>query len=408
MSETPPARRQAESHPSADRVLAITHLAVFATSLFVRATDPVIPKIAADFAMDVGTVALVSTAFAFPYAIVQPVLGGLADYVGKIRMMTWSLAIVVVAALMGALAPNFQLLIASRVFAGIVVGGIFPISLAIAGDLVPVHRRQVAVGRLLAAAMLGNLLGSPSAGMIADLIGWRGIFVVIALFAAGAFAAAAYGLRGVTTGVAPAADLRAVAIGYRTILCNPLAKFCFGSVLLEGIFLFGVFPYVASQLLPPGEDRAVIAGVVIAGFGLGGVVYSYSVPLLLRRFGETWMMRAGGCLMGVGLLLASARLPWPLAFASVALTGLAFYSLHGVIQIYVTELAPAARGSAIALHSSFFYFGQALGPVAWRYGLASIGLPAMAAVSAVVLAIIGFVCAATLRRPPRGSGRPPS
>ena len=50
-------------------------LAVFATTLFVRAVDPVIPRIADHFAMDLHTVALLATAFALPYAIMQPVLG---------------------------------------------------------------------------------------------------------------------------------------------------------------------------------------------------------------------------------------------------------------------------------------------------------------------------------------------
>lgn len=407
MKQTLPAPGRAEP-PSADRVLAIVRMAVFATSLFVRATDPLVPKIAADFAMDAATVALLSTGFALPYAVVQPVLGALADMIGKTRLMTISLAMVTAAAFVGALAPNFPVLLGSRVLAGVVAGGSFPISLAIAGDLVPVHQRQVAIGRLLAASMLGNLLGSPCAGLIGDLFGWRSVFVVIGLFASAALVAAAIGFRGVTTGAQPAGDLRAIAAGYRTILRNPLAKICFGAVLLEGIALFGVFPYVASLLLPPGETRAAIAGLVLAGFGLGGVVYSFTVPMLLRQFGEPWMMRAGGFLMGVGLLLACARLPWPLAFASFALMGFAFYSLHGVIQIYVTELAPSARGSATALHSSFFFFGQAMGPVAWRYGLAAAPLPMVATVSAVVLTLIGLVCAAWLRRPKRASGRLPS
>ena len=42
--------------------------------------------------------------------------------------------------------------------------------------------------------------------------------------------------------------------------------------------------------------------------------------------------------------------------------------LHGVIQIYASELAPKARGSAMAMHSASFFFGNAIGPVV--YGLA--------------------------------------
>ena len=53
----------------------------------------------------------------------------------------------------------------SRIATGVAAGGIFPVALAVAGDLVPIHQRQVAISRLLAAGMLGNLLGIPMAGI---------------------------------------------------------------------------------------------------------------------------------------------------------------------------------------------------------------------------------------------------
>src|ERR1700759_2234440 len=88
----------ATREPSSDRVLALSMVAVFATTLFMRAIDPVIPQIAADFAVEPHTVALLATAFSLPYAIMQPVLGGIADAWGKTRLMTWSLLALVVSA----------------------------------------------------------------------------------------------------------------------------------------------------------------------------------------------------------------------------------------------------------------------------------------------------------------------
>ena len=126
----------------------------------------------------------------------QPVLGGLADAFGKTRLMTWSLVALVISAGIGAVAQSFTVLLASRVLSGIVAGGVFPISVAIAADLVTVEQRQVAVGRMLAAAMIGNVLGSPAAGLAADLIGWRGVFVGMGVLAASAMVAAIVGFRG--------------------------------------------------------------------------------------------------------------------------------------------------------------------------------------------------------------------
>jgi len=78
--------------------------------------------------------------------------------------------------------------------------------------------------------------------------------------------------------------------------------------------------------------------------------------------------------------------------------GFGFYLLHGCIQVYVTELAPSARGSATAGHSMFFFLGQAAGPVVYGAGLTSVGITPVLAVGAVALAATGWTCALCLRR----------
>jgi len=154
---------------SPQRILATVWLAVFSSSLFFRAVDPIIPQIAADLSEPAETVALLATAFALPYALMQPALGAMGDVLGKTRTMFACLVIVTIATFAGAFAWNLPILMASRVASGIVAGGIFPISLALVAQIVPIKGRQVAVSRLLAGGMLGNLLGSSASGVIADL-----------------------------------------------------------------------------------------------------------------------------------------------------------------------------------------------------------------------------------------------
>ncbi|HYI91595.1 MAG TPA: MFS transporter, partial [Beijerinckiaceae bacterium] len=61
--------------PAIFRLLAVLSLVAFASSLSVRAVDPVIPLVAADLAVSTATAALLSTAFELPYALTQPILG---------------------------------------------------------------------------------------------------------------------------------------------------------------------------------------------------------------------------------------------------------------------------------------------------------------------------------------------
>ncbi|MFY9601507.1 MAG: MFS transporter [Pseudolabrys sp.] len=369
---------------------------IFATSLFMRSVDPVIPQIATGLAVATATAAMLSTAFTLPYALVQPVLGALADMFSKTRLIALCMLIVGIATLACGLATNFETLMVLRIIAGMTAGGIFPIAFAVAGDRVPVAQRQVAFGKLLFAAMSGNLLGASAAGVIGDLIGWRGVFFVTGAINLIALAFAMPGFREMADS-AGRFDPSTLIPNYRAIFHNPLAKYCFGAVFVEAIFLFCVFPYMATLLHT--EASASIAGIVIAGFGVGGIFYTVSVSWLLAYVGENRLMAAGGMVMAFCLIVIALRAPWPVEFANFILLGFGFYMLHGCIQVYVTELAPSARGSAMAGHSFFFFLGQAVGPVVYGVGLNSVGVTPVLLVGAAALTATGWICALRLIRP---------
>jgi predicted MFS family arabinose efflux permease len=372
---------------------------VFAQTLFTRAVDPVVPMIAADLAIDVKTAALLSSAYTFPYALVQPALGVTADFFGKTRLMNLCLLVVAVSALACALATSCSLLVAMRVAAGVVAGGVFPVAMALTGDLVPINQRQVAIGRLLAVGLTGNLVGSSIAGVIGDLFGWRGVFAILGLFGAVVTVADFFAFRGVVTPPPAPFHRAAVVANFRGIFADPRAKVCFVSVFLEAVFIHGLFPYVALLLLQIGEARASVAGLLIACFAMGGVFYSLSVPVLIVRVRERRLMVIGGTLAATGLALIALHFPWLWQIAIYAVFGFGFYLLHGCIQVHVTDLSHTARGAAASLHSCFFYLGQAVGPVIYGYGFAHGGPEPSIFVGAAVVMAVGLACSRLLRHP---------
>jgi predicted MFS family arabinose efflux permease len=372
-------------------------LVVFASTLFSRAVDPVVPKIAHDLGIDIKTAALLSTAFTFPYAFVQPVLGTIADFFGKTRLMNISLAVVGMATLVCAVADNFSLLVAMRITAGMLAGGIFPVGIALVGDLVPVKERQVAIARLLAVGLTGNLLGATISGVLGDLFGWRGVFFIIGGAGVIVAAIAFFAFRNIARPKPKEFNLAAVAAGFRSVFADPRAKICFGSVFFEGIFIHGMFPYVALLLLATGVSKSSFAGLVIAGFGAGGIIYSFAVGYLVARFSERKLMLAGGTLAAIALALVALNFPWYELIAVFLLLGLGFYSLHGSIQLHVTELSPTARGAAMSMHSCTFFFGQAIGPIYYGYAFSHAGTSIPPLIGAGVVLVIGMVCARFLR-----------
>jgi predicted MFS family arabinose efflux permease len=186
---------------------------------------------------------------------------------------------------------------------------------------------------------------------------------------------------------------------YRTIFRIPTARICYLAVLLEGIFLFGVFAYVAVLLQAAGEPRASIAGLVIAAFAIGGIVYSFSVGAMLHRLGLKRVMIGGGLLMALGLGAVAFQPPWQAQFVAFGVMGLGFYMLHASIQIFVTELAPATRSSAIAFHTFSIFVGQGIGTIVFGLGLASLGATVTLLICAAMIALVGTVAALLLTRP---------
>jgi predicted MFS family arabinose efflux permease len=336
--------------------------------------------------------------FAFTFAIVQPVLGAAADMFGKARLMTVCLVLLGIANILGALSNSYGMLFVTRILGGIASGGVFPVSLSLVSDLVGTDKRQIAIGRTLAGSMAGNLLGATLSGLIGDLLGWRGVLALLGALVLGSSVAVAAGFRGADLARPPRADFSAVRQGYRTIFSNPNTKICYAAVFVEGCCVLGLFPYVASFLFALGETRLSIAGIVIAGFAVGGLFYTMTVSRFLPRLGVRGMMVAGATLVGLQLVAVSFGPDWKIQLACLLLMGWGFYMIHGCIQVFASELSVDARATALSLHSFFFFMGQTVGPIAYGFSLDRAGkIPTLLSAAAIMIAL-GFACARLLRQ----------
>ena len=378
--------------------LNIIALATFSAALSARALDPVLPHVAEDFSVSIATAASFAAAFAFTFAIIQPVLGAFADIFGKARLMIVALALLGFANILGAMATSFPLLFASRILAGIGSGGVFPIALGLTSDLVGAEKRQVAIGRTLAGAMTGNLLGATVSGLIGDFLGWRGVLAILGAIVVVASIVVAIRFRGAALSRPPRSSLSQLKEGYRTIFNNPNARICYGAVFVEGCCVLGLFPFIAAFLFELGETSLSIAGIVIAGFAVGGLFYTLTVSRFLPALGVKGMMIAGAAMVGLQLMAVATGPQWKLQMLSLIFMGWGFYMIHGCIQVFASELSVEARATALSLHSFFFFMGQTIGPIAYGFGIQHAGkVPTLLTAGAVMIAL-GFACAKLLRQ----------
>lgn len=392
--------------PPSDRPLTpkrlITHISLigFATALSTRAVDPIIPPVAAALQTDPAQVALLITAFTLPFVIAQPIMGPLADAIGKLRMMVACLIVIIAASFASAFATSFEMLVVTRIVSGAATGGIYPVGMAIISDAVPLAERQVGIARWLTIVIAGNLLGSAFAGGIADLFGWRAVFLGVGVCAIAALINARINLWHVPQAPPARLSLTSIPARYLAIFANPRAKFCFLAVFLEGMAIFGLFSFVALLLVAAGEPRASIAGLVIAGFSVGGIAYTMAVRELTGRWQPRELMIGGGAVCAASFVGVALDPVWQIQLALYVLMGIGFYTLHGCIQVEASELSTTARGTAMSMHSLMFFLGHAAGPVLYSIGFAWLGPTPSVLIGGAVVMLTGLMCAHYLRRRP--------
>jgi MFS transporter, DHA1 family, inner membrane transport protein len=371
-------------------------LAGFASALSLRATDPLLPVLAADLDVTLREAALLASAYTLPYAVMQLVLGPVGDAIGKARLIRLSLTILSIGLALSAMAPSYGTVLAARALAGAFAGGIIPAAMALIGDRVPYAERQFSISRFLVAVISGQLSGSAVSGALAEAVGWRAVFGVSAVVAVIALVGAILFLKGGTARTE--LSLSGALNRHRAVLANPASLLVFGTVAGEGILIFGVFPFVAPMLIEHGASGVVEAGIVISAFAVGGILYSLVVRRLLAWFGQWGMMRTGGVVAGLAYMSVAAPLPWIGVALLFLISGFGFYMLHNTMQTQATELAPTARGSALALFASAFFLGQGFGPIIAGPVSHGFGFGALFIAAGLLTIALGFGAAGLIAR----------
>ncbi len=427
--ETPPSLLTV---PPARASLLVLGMAAFMVQADARVIDPLLHVIARDFNTSPPSAAVVISSYALPYGLFQLLYGPIGDRIGKIRVMAACLAVFSFGTFACAFVPNIPVFATLRFLTGVAAAAVIPMSLGYIGDTFAYQDRQIALARFMSALMIGQIVGSTLGGVFGEYFGWRYIFVVFGIvslavsalllkearqFAERRNTSRSLGAAILTVplggtlifigllGVLPTAFsvaceaagaallVYALATQYGSMMRLPTAYLVLGTVMLEGLFVFGGLSYLASSLTDRFGINYAYAGLMVAGFGAGGLIYSLSVKKLVVGAGELGVLLIGGTLLGVAFVFIGVMPSWPWFIPAVIVLGMGYYTMHGTLQTRATELAPHARGTAISLFAFFFFLGQATGPQL----LGSI-LNARGYAAAFIVAGIGLFATALISR----------
>jgi len=377
-----------------DATLRRLGLCGFAAMLSMRFCDALLPALAAEFHVTSGVASRTIAGFALAYGLLQLFYGPLGDRYGKLRVIALASLGCCAANLAAACAPGLDALVAARVAGGATAAGVIPLTMAWVGDHVPYAERQGRLAQLLGATVSGMVAGQWLGGVAAGTVGWRAGFGALSLL----FLAAALMLWPRAAAAVHEAPAGSGLARLGRVLGTGWARVILALVALEGAFVFGAVSFVPHQLHLRHGLSMPNAGAVLALFGVGGLLYSRCARRLLARVGEAGLARIGALGLAAGFGLMAWLPAWSVALAACLLAGFGYYALHNTLQTQATQMAPVARGSAVALFACALFFGQSGGVAvsAWAVdrGLA----PAVFAAAALALGALGLVAGLLLGR----------
>ncbi|MGH8190922.1 MAG: MFS transporter [Rhodanobacteraceae bacterium] len=380
---------------------------VFAQTFMVA---PLIPRLAVVFHSQVGWVGLAIPAYVVPQGLSILFAGPLSDRLGRRGVILGALSMFCLVTAATATAHGIGEFIGWRVVTGIVAAGVVPIGLTLIGDVIPYDRRGRAVGWLFGSIAGGTATGAAVGALLEPMVGWRGLFLVVAGIAA-VVVVVGFGTHAFPRTARPDAPpaWTMVVRGYVNLLAQPRAERTYGYVLLNAILQSGVFTWLGVYLHQRfGLDETHI-GLVLLGYGIPGLLFGPLIGKLADRYGRARIIPAGVALTGICALVLVPVLPLAAVQAAIVMLSLGFDLTQPLLAGIATDLH-GAKGQAVALMAFSLFIGFGLGSllfqVALRWGFPrALGFFGCVALTAAVAAVVLFrherppaICADTVRR----------
>jgi MFS family permease len=373
------------------RTRRLLQLTTLVSTLDRFAMAPMLVAIAADLDVPLGQVVGAAGVYFLTYGLMQPVWGLLSDRIGLVRTLRLTLAVGAVATAVSTLAWSVLALAVARGLAGSFFAAAVPSTLVYVGDTVPARHRQRDVTDLMAGVAIGTGIAAASAGIIADHLSWRLVFVVTGLAAA----ALSVALRDLEE---PAVERQrgSLLAPLGAVLRNRSARLVLALAVAEGVVLLGLLTLLPTSL-EHGGASASVAGVVTATFAVAVLVGAQATGRLSRRVPASRLLAFGASGALLACLVAAASSTVAAGVAVALLLGIAWSSMHSTVQTWATQVFPEQRAATVSLFAGSLFAGSALGTLLLgglaedgRFGAAFLAL----GVVTVPLGVVGSVALA--------------
>jgi predicted MFS family arabinose efflux permease len=354
-----------------NRLIMILGLAGFVVMADNWVVSPILPAIARSIQVSPVQAGLLISAYMIPFGLFQLVFGPLADRYGKQQVITFSMVFFTIGTALCGLGLGLFDLGLYRALTGIFAASVMPISLALIGDLIPMERRQQAIGTFMGISFLGQGLSMAIGGSIAFFVSWRGVFFTYAALSVLSTLLLIMAGRGASSKKNPHSLFLKP---YLDLIGNTKSLLIYLIVLVEGILIIGSFSYLGAYTEFLFHFNYLYIGLTLTAFGAGAVITGRLVGKIVPRLGRPNTLLLGLIVaMGADFLLYGVKTSMLMLILGVALLGIGFMLAHSTLLTMATEFAKTARGTAMSLVAFCFMGGGGVGTAMGGKVISSIG-----------------------------------
>ena len=362
--------------------LAVAWLTMFVVGSDLFVISPLLPLIAADYAVTPAAAGWSVTVFAVTYMLSAPLLGHIADRIGRGRVLTYCLCAFGAANLLTAIAGNFSWLLVTRIAAGAAAAGVSPSVYALAGASGPPEQRASRLAIVVSGLLMSLSFGTPVGLLTAASFCWPAVFFVLgalSLLLAWANHRVWYHPATPRSGATPEERLTPAVVAARL-----------APTVLWSTALYSVYTYLGEGLRVSGYSTGEIAQVILF-YGSGAIAGTLLGGRIADRLGAKPTISIGLLGLCSSLLLLLIALNSEMlvncAFGLASLSAQLFFPAQ---QLRLANQFPHNRAAILAWNNSALFLGISLGSLVGGQVVTRGGFD-IDLVMAAAIAVVGWI-----------------
>jgi YNFM family putative membrane transporter len=358
----------------------------FCAFLQLYATQPLLPMLENLFRASKVAVSLTVTAGGFGVALGAPIVGYMADRLGRKQLIVWSATLLALSTFLTATASSLNVLIFWRFWQGVFTPGVFAVTIAYVNDEWADGGAAAVLSTYVSGTVLGGFSSRMISGLVASRLSWQWVFVVLGTMGG-------LGAWGIARWLPPERSFHHLTVekgswfeAVREHVANRqlLAAFAIGFCVLFS--LVSTFTYVTFYLAePPFHLESAALGLVFAVYLAGAVVTPFS-GRTIDRYGNRRALAGAISFGAAGVALTLGKNLWLVGIGlAIACSGV--FLAQASANAFVGASARRNRALAAGLYAAAYHAGGSFGAAVPGYFWALGGWPACVAFIIAVQAL---------------------